>query len=107
MATWTPNVSWKRGNGSGARRPPASRGGGEPELRPAHPSGWRSAQESQGGYMSSAQGWDKSTAAPTVPTNVGAMGKEILPALALAQFLASYANTSLNVSISNITQDLG
>src|SRR6476646_6251310 len=57
--------------------------------------------------MSSVQGWDKPTAAPTAPTNVAAMGREILPALALAQFLASYANTSLNVSISSITKDLG
>jgi MFS family permease len=31
----------------------------------------------------------------------------MLPALALAQFLSSYANTSMNVSISAITKDLG
>jgi MFS family permease len=40
------------------------------------------------------------------PAAVGA-GRAILPALALAQFLASYANTSLNVSISSLSQDLG
>src|SRR3954471_11009260 len=57
--------------------------------------------------MASVQGGDKPTVAPTASATVGAMGREILPALALAQFLASYANTSLNVSISAITQDLG
>jgi MFS family permease len=34
-------------------------------------------------------------------------GRAILPALALAQFMCSYANTALNVSISDITRTLG
>src|SRR5205823_5354115 len=56
--------------------------------------------------MSSVQRTGTSEIPAAAPT-VGATGREILPALALAQFLASYANTSLNVSISSITQDLG
>jgi MFS family permease len=56
--------------------------------------------------MASPRRDDPPTSAEAAPT-VGAIGRAILPALALAQFLASYANTSLNVSISAITHDLG
>jgi MFS family permease len=37
----------------------------------------------------------------------GGVAREILPALALAQFMCSYANTALNVSISDLTNTLG
>src|SRR5262245_61229175 len=59
--------------------------------------------------MSSVQGQDNTLvpSASAAAPSVGEVGKAILPALALAQFLASYANTSLNVSISAITKDLG
>jgi MFS family permease len=47
-------------------------------------------------------------AAGAVATPVaGQVAREILPALALAQFMCSYANTALNVSISDITLSLG
>ena len=42
-----------------------------------------------------------------VPPAVASAGREILPALALAQFMCSDANTALNVSIGDITKDLG
>lgn len=50
---------------------------------------------------------DEDPAAPPIaaPT-AAAIGREILPPLALAQFLSSFANTFINVSISAITHDL-
>src|ERR1043165_8832365 len=59
------------------------------------------------GCMSGVQGAENTAITPAASTTIDSAGKAILPALALAQFLASYANTSLNVSISNITKDLG
>jgi|GEM_PF-3617694 len=53
------------------------------------------------------QGRDEPTTSPETPPTVGAIGRAILPPLALAQFLSSFANTLINVSISAITQDLG
>ena len=47
---------------------------------------------------------------PTTPANARAaeaIGRAIIPPLALAQFLSSYANTVINVAISGITHDLG
>jgi MFS family permease len=56
--------------------------------------------------MSRFPGSDDPATSPEAPPTVGDIGRAILPALALAQFLATYANTSLNVSISAITLDL-
>ena len=49
------------------------------------------------------------TPEPTTPTNaqtVESLARAIVPPLALAQFLSSYANTVINVAISDITRDL-
>ncbi|HEX5415601.1 MAG TPA: MFS transporter, partial [Chloroflexota bacterium] len=55
--------------------------------------------------MATPRRWPEPTPLPPAPI-VEEIGRAIIPPLALAQFLSSFANTLISVSISDITRDL-